>query len=58
MRKIRRILKSVGEQTEGSAYNDAFCLALFEGAAGVQHALAGGDHVIDDENGLSFNGRT
>ena len=46
-------IQSVGEEAEGRADNDTFCAALFQIPCGVQHALAGGDHVVDDHHILA-----
>ena len=51
--EIVKFIESVGEQSEGAADDDLGGFALLQFSGSVQHALAGGNHVIDDDDGLS-----
>lgn len=47
--------QSVGEQAEGTADEDAFCIHFLQLTGGIKHAFTGGNHIIDDDNILAVN---
>ena len=50
------LLEAAGEEREGGVGDDALCAALFQVGGNFQHALAGSDDVVSDEDGLALNG--
>ena len=54
--ELVELVQTVGEQAEGAADDDLLGLALLELLGRIQHTLAGGDHVVDDEHSLSLHG--
>ena len=45
-----KFLQAIGEQTEGYTYEDTFGAAFFDLTCHIQHAFAGGDHIINDDS--------
>ena len=46
------LLKAIGEETKGGECEDSLSASLLELRANVQHGLAGGDHIVNDDNVL------
>ena len=49
-------VQTVCEKTVGGADEYTACLALLQLAGNIQHTLAGGNHIIDDDHILAFHG--
>ena len=45
-----KFFKTAGEQSERCADKDPACVALLQLACDVNHAVSGGDHIVDDDN--------
>ena len=45
---------TIGEQTKGGIQEDSFRMKGFQLSCYINHALTGGDHVINDQNIFSF----
>ena len=54
---LAEALHTVCEETEGCADNDALAAAVFQILRGVHHALAGGNHIVDDQHILVLHAR-
>ena len=50
------LCQTAGEQREGGVGDDAASTALFQVAGNFQHALAGSDDVVRDEDSLALHG--
>ena len=48
-----KALKTVGEEAEGSEVEDSLCAALLDLLCNVEERVAGGDHIVNDDNVLA-----
>ena len=47
-------VKTVAEETEGGKYEDALCALIFKLLRNVDNRIAGGDHIVNDNNVLAL----
>ena len=58
LHSLVELLQAAGEQGEGGVGDDVLGAALLQLTGNFQHALAGSDDVVSDEDGLAFHAFT